>query len=157
MLLLVLICLFSKSVYMPAFPLQVHMVIDGDMEGVVNESVDPSSVNLVVHEVPEVRQVVCCEIWGCCGNISQTRCVDTRQCLSIGCGVRLYLVCRRDVDGNSIPCIVCSDWVHGRCIVGIGSLNNVSDLTCSVCIGGNEQWSLGLKALVLEISPFRCQ
>lgn len=32
---------------------QVHMVIDGDMEGVVNESVDPSSVNLVVHEVPE--------------------------------------------------------------------------------------------------------
>lgn len=32
---------------------QVHMVIDGDMEGVVSDSVDPSSVNLVVHEVPE--------------------------------------------------------------------------------------------------------
>lgn len=32
------------------------MVIDGDMEGVVGESVDPSSVNLVVHEVPEVRR-----------------------------------------------------------------------------------------------------
>lgn len=32
------------------------MVIDGDMEGVVSESVDPSSVNLVVHEVPEVRR-----------------------------------------------------------------------------------------------------
>ena len=34
------------------------MVIDGDMEGVVNESVDPSSVNLVVHEVPEVRRAL---------------------------------------------------------------------------------------------------
>lgn len=36
------------------------MVIDGDMEGViasdgvVTDAVDPASVNLVVHEVPEV-------------------------------------------------------------------------------------------------------
>lgn len=39
---------------------QVQMVIDGDMEGViasdgvVTDAVDPASVNLVVHEVPEV-------------------------------------------------------------------------------------------------------
>ena len=39
------------------------MMIDGDMEGVVNEGVDPSAVNLVVHEVPEVRWVLFCEIF----------------------------------------------------------------------------------------------
>jgi hypothetical protein len=85
-------------------------------------------------------------------NIGKTKVMkcQARNGLKEGCGAFPCCICRRNVEKNSVECVVCKKWVHKKCSDVKGKLKRNQNVQCFVCVGRVVNKTVADTVLVLD-------